>query len=340
MDGGRDWACLVTGATGLVGNNVVRLLVESGAAVRVLVHPGSPSVDRALAGLPVERVEARLDHDEDLARAVDGSAVIVHAAVRAHAAPRRLAAMREAHVDGTRRVVRAARRAGARLVHVSSADALGLRPDGAPADEDTLPGSSSDDAVVIARREAEIEVLRAVDRGLHAVIVNPVVMLGPWDWEPSSARMLLEVAAGRGLLAPPGTNEFVDVRDVAAGILAAVDRGRAGRRYILGGHRLSYREAWTLFARVTGRRPPLATAPAALVRAAGWCGDVAGMFQPRGAALDSAAARLAIAARTFSGRRAEHELGYAIRPLEQTVRDAWRWFVTRGYAAPVRRRAA
>jgi dihydroflavonol-4-reductase len=340
MDGGRGRACLVTGATGLVGNNVVRLLVDAGFTVRVLVRPGTAAAGRPLGGLPVERVESRLDDDAGLARAVDGMDVVVHAAARMHVGQRHLGAMREANVDGTRRVARAACRAGARLVHVSSVDALGVRPDGAPADEDTPPDGLPGCPFVITTREAETEVLRAVDRGLDAVIVNPVFMLGPWDWKPSSGRMLLEVAAGRGVFAPPGSNDFVDARDVAAGIRAALDRGTSGRRYILGGHRLTYREAWTIFARVTGRRPPLATAPEALVRAAGWCGDVAGLFQRHEAALNSAAARMALVARSFSFRRAERELGYAIRPLEQTVRDAWRWFVTRGYAAPIRRRAA
>jgi len=152
--------------------------------------------------------------------------------------------------------------------------------------------------------------------------------------------MLLEVAAGRGLLAPPGSNDFVDGRDVAAGIRAAIERGLSGRRYILGGHPRSYREAWTIFAQVTGRRPPLGTAPGALVRAAGWCGDVAGMLRRGEATLNSAAARMALVAQTFSSDRAQRELGYAVRPLEETVRDAWRWFVTRGYSCPVRRRAA
>jgi dihydroflavonol-4-reductase len=83
---------------------------------------------------------------------------------------------------------------------------------------------------VVTKREAERAVLAEVEHGLDAVIVNPVYMIGPWDWKPSSGRMLLEVGAGKGLFAPPGANDFVDVRDVAAGILAAAERGISGRR--------------------------------------------------------------------------------------------------------------
>lgn len=330
----------MTGATGLVGNNVVRLLGDDGFAVRVLVRPGGTPHDRRLAGLRVESVAAALDDDAGLARAVEGADVVVHAAALVHVGRRHLGEMREVNVDGTRRVARAARRAGARLIHVSSVDTIGVRSDGMPADEDTPPGGLPECPAVLTKREAEAEVLREVTRGLDAVIVNPVFVLGPWDWKPSSGRMLLEVAAGRGLLAPPGGNDFVDARDVAAGIRAAITRGRIGQRYILGGHALSYLEAWRLFARVAGRRPPLGTAPAALVHAAGWCGDVAGFLRRREAPLNSAAAAMTLVRHHVSCRRASEELGYEFRPLETTVRDAWRWFVSRGYAEPTRRRAA
>ncbi len=328
--------CLVTGATGLVGNNVVRLLVERGIPVRVLVRPGGPRNDRALAGLPVERVEATLDDEDSLVRATDGAAVVVHAAAVVHIGWHRLEEMRAVNVEGTRRVARATRSAGARLVHVSSIDALGLPADGAPMDEETPPGGLPECSYVITKREAEGVVLREVDQGLDAVIVNPVYMLGPWDWKPSSGRMLLEVGAGKGLLAPPGANDFVDVRDVAAGILAAAERGRPGRRYILGGRRCTYLEAWTLFARVAGRRPPLGAAGPRMLRVAGWCGDLMARVTGREPDVNSAAITMALANHVASCRRAVEELGYTYRPLEQTVAESWEWFVAHGYARPRR----
>jgi len=235
---------------------------------------------------------------------------------------------------------RAARRAGARLVHVSSVDAIGLRPDGLPADEDTPAGIMPECPYVVTKREAEAAVLEEVALGLDAVIVNPVYMIGPWDWKPSSGRMLLEVGAGRGAFAPPGSNDFVDVRDVVNGILAALERGRTGRRYILGGHGLSYLDAWRAFARVTGRMQPLGMAPRPIVKLAGLCGDLAGLFCSREPAVNSAATMMSMLPHNFSSRRAETELGYTFRAFEETVQDAWDWFVDRGYARPVRSRAA
>ncbi len=340
IEGRLAGPCLVTGATGLVGNNVVRLLVDRGVPVRVLSRPGSPQADRAFAGLPVERVEAPLDDEAALDRAVAGTSVVVHSAAVVHIGWKRLDEMRAVNVEGARRVAAAARRAGARMVHVSAIDALGRNADGRLTDEETPPGGWVECSYVITKREAEAAVQAEIDRGLDAVIVNPVYMLGPWDWKPSSGRMLLEVATGLGLLAPGGSNDFVDVRDVAAGILAAIDRGRTGRRYILGGHRRTYLEAWRTFARAAGVWPPLGTVPRPLVRLIGRGGDLWGAIIGREPDVNSAAVEMSLLHHVSSCRRAEEELGYTYRPLEETVAEAWDWFVAHGYARDRRRPAA
>lgn len=338
---GRDVAdgpVVITGATGLVGNNVLRLLTDRGVPVRAFVRPRS-TPDRSLADLPIEIVQGSLDDDAALERAFDGAGLVVHAAAMVHIGWRHADEMRRANVEGARRVARVARAVAARMVHVSSVDAIGLRSDGEPADEDTPPGGLLECPYVTTKREAERAVLDEVDRGLDAVIVNPVYMIGPWDWKPSSGRMLLEVASGKGSFAPPGSNDFVDVRDVAKGILQAASHGHTGRRYILGGHRLSYMDAWRAFARVAGRMPPLGLAPPLAVRLAGWCGDVAGWFTSREPALNSAAAASSLLPHNFSSARARNELGYQFRSFEATVNDAFEWFVEHGYARSARSRA-
>lgn len=331
--------CLVTGATGLVGNNVVRLLLGRGLSVRTLTRPRRPGIDRSLEGLPIETVTGGLDDERSLAAAIDGARYVVHSAAMVHCGWRHHEEMHRVNVEGTQLVARAARRAGAKLVHVSSVDAIGLRHDGQPADEDTPPGGMPECPYVVTKRAAEAAVLDEVDRGLDAVIVNPVYMLGPWDWKPSSGRMLIEVGSGKGLFAPPGGNDFVDVRDVAAGIHAAMTRGQTGRRYILGGHRLSYFDAWKLFARTGGRMQPLGKAGPAMLRVAGFFGDVVGMVARREPDVNSAAVTMAMLPHHFSSGRAQAELSYSYRPFEETVEDAWNWFVARGYARPARQPA-
>jgi len=337
--------CLVTGATGLVGNNVVRMLADRNDNVRVLVRPGQltgPGADtRQVAGgvfaaLPVDMVAAGLHDEAAMQRAIDGATHVIHSAAMVHCGWRHLAEMRHVNVEGTRVVARAARRAGARLVHVSSVDAIGLRPNGDPADEETPAGGMLECPYVVTKREAEAVVLEEVDKGLDAVIVNPVYMIGPWDWKPSSGRMLLEVGAGRGLFAPPGSNDFVDVRDVAQGILLAMSRGRTGRRYILGGQPLSYLDAWRIFARVSGRMQPLGIAPRPFVHVAGWCGDLASLLTRRELPVNSAATGMSMLPHNFSCARAEAELGYTRRPFDAAAQDAWDWFVGHGYVKALR----
>lgn len=325
-DSGVD--CVVTGATGLVGNNVVRLLCRRGMSVRAVVR----SAGRTLDGLHVQVANAPLDDERAIQQAIDGAAAVIHSAALVHCGWRHRDEMRAANVEGTRRVARAARRAGARMVHVSSVDAIGLTRDGTPADEETPPGGMPECPYVVTKREAEQAVLEEVDRGLDAVIVNPVYMIGPWDWKPSSGRMLLEVASGKGLFAPPGANDFADVRDVAAGILSAAALGQTGRRYILGGHPLSYLEAWRIFARVSGRRPPLGEAPRGIVNIAGRVGDLLAALTGSEGPVNSAATGMSMLRHNFQCGRAKAELAYAVRPLEETVEDTWKWFVGHGYA--------
>ncbi len=324
--------CLVTGGTGLVGNNVVRRFLEQGRRVRVLVRPRRGGTDRSLEGLAVDQVFGRLEDEASLQQAVDGTSLVIHSAAVVHCGWRHRDEMHHVNVEGTARLARAARRAGARFVHVSSVDALGLRADGVPGDEETPPGGMVECPYVVTKRAAEAAVLAEVARGLDAVIVNPVYMIGPWDWKPSSGRMLLEVGSGKGLLAPPGANDFVDVRDVVAGIESAAARGQTGRRYILGGHSLTYLEAWRIFAEVTGRRPPLGNAPPLAVRTAGWFGDLAAAVLRREPPVNSAAAGMSMLRHNFSCQRAVTELGYRFRPFPETVADAWVWFCEHGYA--------
>ena len=157
------------------------------------------------------------------------SSAFVHAAAYVHIGWTGLDLSRAINVAGTAHVAASARRAGARLVHVSSVDAIGLLPHGQPSDEETPVAGGVLCPYVVTKREAEQAVLAEVAQGLDATIVNPAYMIGPWDWKPSSGRMLLEVSRNRGLVAPLGTNNFCDVRDVAQGILTAADRGATGR---------------------------------------------------------------------------------------------------------------
>ena len=322
---------LVTGATGLVGNNVVRALLQRGEQVRVLTRATSDR--RPLEGLEVEQACGDVREPEAVARACQGVDRIVHAAAFVHIGWGNCQLHQSVNVGGTRNVVAGAVASGAQLVHVSTVDTLGLGTRKQAANEDTPADPTIRVPYITTKREAEALVLEAVAGGLNAVIVNPTYMLGPWDWKPSSGRMLLHLARGNALLAPRGGNDFCDVRDVVAGILAAAERGRPGRRYILGGEPLSYLQAWRLFAQVIGARGPICRAGPMAVRVAGKWGDLRRKLTGNEPDINSASTKMSAEFHHFSFARAADELAYAPRSAREAATGAWRWFQQHGYAA-------
>jgi dihydroflavonol-4-reductase len=238
---------------------------------------------------------------------------------------------RAINVAGTRNVAEAALQANARMVHVSSIDALAQWRGGPPVTEETPITGGVLCPYVVSKREAEQVVLDLADRGLLASIVNPGFMVGPNDWKPSSGTMLISVASGWGLWVPTGSNCFCDVRDVADGILAALERGQAGRRYILAGPTMTYRQAWRLFAEVSGGTPPLFPVGPLVRYGAGYVGDVVALLTRHEPLVNSAATAISAQRRDFSSARAEAELGYRVRPLRESAADAWAWFKAHGY---------
>ena len=217
---------LVTGATGLLGNNIVRQLVAAGEQVRVLARASSDP--RSLAGLPIERAAGDVRDPAAVAEACRGVQAVIHSAGHVHLGWKQLEQHRQINVEGTRNVAAAARAAGLRMVHVSGINALGLGRLDQPADEETALPGIVECPYVVTKREAEQVVLAEVARGLDAVIVNPGCMFGPWDWKPSSGKMLLAVTKFAPVY-PTGAVSFCDARDVAAGTIAAASKGRTGQ---------------------------------------------------------------------------------------------------------------
>ena len=326
---GRPTHVLVTGATGLVGNNVVRYLLEQGTSVRVVIRPTANR--RPINGLDVEVVEGDITDLESIHRAVRGVDAVVHAAGCV------LLGWRNEHLHdqinrlGTLNVARAARMAEARLVFVSSINALGYGTPDQPADEDFVAGQNIPCPYVTSKQAAEAAVRAEIDQGLQAMIVYPGFVLGPWDWKPSSGRMLLEVARGFVPFAPVGGFSVGDARDVAHGIYNALARFTSGRRYVLAGNNVSYLEAWRHFAQVVGRRGPYCRSGPLMRAAAGRLGDLWGRISHSEPDVNSAAVKLSNQWHVFSSARAQRELDYQIRPMDESIHDSWQWLNQNGY---------
>lgn len=331
---------LVTGATGLVGNNVVRRLLSEGRQVRALVRPTYGM--RPLQDLDIDVVLGDICDRESLRSAMRDVDLVIHSAGYVHIGWTGRQKAEEINVGGTQNVAVVAREAGAKLIHVSSADALGSGLRDKVADEENIYVNNPPIPYVLTKIAAEDEVRRQIEQGLHAVIVNPGFMLGPWDWKPSSGRMVVEVVKGKPPMAPRGGTTVVDVRDVAAGILSAVERGRCGANYLLGGENMTYFELWKQIAEVAGTFRPICRMGPLIALGAGAVGDIWTKLTGDEGAVNSAALKMSGIYHYYSSRRAEEELGYQFRSARETISDAFAWFQEHGYfekALPPRRRA-
>lgn len=314
------WA--VTGGTGLLGNNLVRSLVAAGAEVRVLSRKAPR---REFAGLAVTEIEGDLDDMGALRRLMEGAECVVHAAAMVDIRFGDRDRFEAVNVAGTANVL-AAMPPGARLVHVSTVDALGMRSRAEPADEDCAPQPHEAGVPYVDTKRAADGLVQ--ESAADWIIVYPTYMLGPWDWRPSSGRMIVEIASGKGKLAPGGGNNFVHVGDVVEALITASGQQRGGR-WILGNENLSYVEAWTLMAEVTGASPPLGSLPRWLGATAASVLDVVRAGGIREGDVNAASVRMSFLPHYFSAERARRELGMRQTPVREAVAAAWAFFSSR-----------
>ncbi|WP_168708059.1 NAD-dependent epimerase/dehydratase family protein [Actinomyces procaprae] len=308
---------LVTGAGGYLGLNLLPRLVAADWTVRAL-GPHRPTAEHALPG-GAEWVTGSVLDEEFLSGAMADCDAVVHLAARITLRRRDPAAWR-LNTHGPALVAAAARRRGIRLVHCSSIHALDCSTAGTITEATPLAGA---DRPLYDRSKAvgQRAVLAEAAKGLDAVICLPTGIIGPVDHRGSRVNGLI-LAAARGYRPPvvAGGFDWVDVRDVAAGIAVALDWGRSGRSYLLGGTRAQLVTLMSLGAILAGRRPLHLAIPLEWARPLAPLGEVVGrrlgtdVFTP--AALGALADNPMV-----SNRRAREELGFLPRPLAMTVRD-------------------
>jgi dihydroflavonol-4-reductase len=319
----------VTGASGHVGAALSRALLERGADLRVLVHKDT----RALDGLAARRVAADLADTDSLCRAFRGVKVVYHLAARIELDRRGAERMHRVNVEGTRNVISACRICGVhRLVHFSSIEALSDLNPSKPTDErNPLAGPRETTRYGWTKAQAERLVLEAAGQGLETVIMSPTAIIGPYDCKPSHlGKSLLDLYHHRMPALVRGGFNWVDVRDVVEASLSASDRGRNAERYIVSGTWLSLPDLAVLVEAITGRKAPPLNLPLWLARGvAAFTGKLPGLSARFPAFTPDAL--LAVAKhRQVSCEKARKELNYRPRPLEDTVRETFRWFRDRG----------
>jgi dihydroflavonol-4-reductase len=322
---------MVTGASGHLGANLVRRLLERGDRVRVLVHRQA----RSLEGLGVEAAWGDVLDSESLRAAFAGAEIVYHLAGVVSIQGDVGGLVPAVNVEGADNVARTALECGVqRMVHCSSVHAFDLGAGEGPLTEGAArvpAGSRRHAAYDRSKAEGERRVRAAVSQGLDAVIVHPTGVIGPYDFEPSRmGQFFLRLARGSLPALVEGGFDFVDVRDVAEGLLAAAERGGTGESYLLGGLFCRVPELASMSAAVTGRlhtRPTLPIWVARLGVPVLRLAAAATHTEPLYTAESLAILRLG---RSVDHSKAGRELGYTARPTLESVADIYRWFAEQG----------
>jgi dihydroflavonol-4-reductase len=322
----------VTGATGLLGNNLVRTLRAEGHAVRALVR-STTKAEQLLGDAGVELVVGDMEDVPGFAGALADCDVVFHTAAyfrEYYAAGDHWPRLEAINVHATRALAEAAHAHGVqRLVHTSSAATIGLRMDGSAGDEETPPAAIASENLYFKSKVLAAQALREVSArlGLDVVQVLPGWMFGPWDAAPTaSGRFVLDFLGGRLPAIPPGGMNAVDARDVAVGMIRAAERGRPGDSYILGGPFTTLSDVAETLAQVTGLAAPRWRIPYGVAWAYATLAEAWARFRSSETLITVAAVRAMHAELRVSSNKALRELGWRYRPLSDTLRDEVAWY--------------
>ena len=315
---------LVTGATGFLGAALTRQLLAQDAEVRILRRPTSRLDLLGDAARDVEHAIGDVTDPESLRKAMKGMQHVYHAAAVVYlGSSRKGERLMRANVRGAACVVDAAVACGVeRMVHTSSIAALGRRPGrAAEYDEDVSWSTSSlTTPYAVSKHEAELQIHRGVAEGLDAVMVCPSVVFGPCRTGHSTMQ-IAELLQSRSLLAVPvGGVSVVDVEDVAAGHIRAMQRGRTGHRYILSGANMLWTEIVLALATALGVAPPRRSLPPGLALGIGLLAEIWVSLGGRNVPLSRTIARDASQVSRCSNQKSIRELGCAYRPFADTAR--------------------
>jgi dihydroflavonol-4-reductase len=323
---------LVTGATGFLGANLVRALHAQGFDVRVIVRPGAHT--SVVLGTPCEIVYGQIDNRKDIANAMRGCSVVIHAASVTEQWGVDYETYERINITATKYIVdECIAQQIERMVYVSTANTIGpgsLQHPGNELNGFTLFNVNS--GYINSKYLAQQYVLeQAEQKGLHAIVVNPTFMIGPNDIKPSSGALLLYGLGKRILLYPPGGKNFVHIKDVCQGIIHAIDKGKKGNCYLLAGENLSYKAFFKMLNNIAGESKLIIKIPAFVLKVIGLIGSALQALSVKNVRLTYGAAQLLCLDNYYSGSKSERELSLQYTPIETATTEAYDWFKENGY---------
>lgn len=317
----------LTGASGFIGSHVLRELVDAGYAVRALVR------GHLHTNGDVEIVRGDLRRPGEFARALEGCRYVVHCAALYSFTPGDRKMLSEVNVRGTAGLLEAARFAGVeRAVVTSSSATLGASSDGKPRNEDDY----ADEGHAFGYHHSKVEQERAAFAArIPVVALLPTAPVGPGDLKPTpTGQLIVEFAKGRIFAKPPrGGMNLVPVEDVAHAHVSALQHGRAGERYILGGENLTLDEVWTALAAVTGRKMPSWRVPDALALAIAHIDEARAKLTRSRPFVPVEGVRLSRELMFADSGKAARELDFKPGPVGSALERAVRWYRAHDYCA-------
>lgn len=322
-----DEEVFLTGGSGFVGGHVLRELLSAGYRVRALSRTND-----LVDGVTV--VAGDLQHTGEFARAMEGCRYVVHCAALYSFAPSDRAMVHRVNVTGTAGIVEAARVAGVeRVILTSSSATLGAAHDGRPRTEEDF----ASDGAAPGYHHSKLEQERAAFAGrVPVVALLPTAPVGPADWKPTpTGQMIVDFMSGKMIVKPPrGGLNLVPVEDVARAHVTALERGRTGERYILGGENLLLDRVWELLSEITGRPMPKARIPDPVLLAVGHADELRcrmnGSAKP---AVPLEGVRMSRERMFADSSKAARELDFHPAPVRDALERAVRWYRERSYSA-------
>ncbi len=315
---------VVTGASGHIGANLVRALINKGRPVRALVHHDR----RALNGLGIETVQGNICDPESLSRAFIGAEIVYHLAANISLMMDDWPQLQRVNVIGTQNVIEACLKSKVkRLVYFSSIHAIAPAPDDTVINEScSLVDSESCPPYDRSKAAGEREIRQAIARGLDAVIINPTGVIGPHDYQPSHFGAVLSALANHKLPAlVSGGFDWVDARDVAEGAIMAEQKAPPSARYLLSGHYVTIRDVATMVETITGVPAPQFVCPMWLARASAPIVTTYNRLTGGRPLFTAVSLRALSERRLVSHEKATRELGYQPRPFRETLADTLQW---------------